>query len=93
MSAPEQIPSAIVCPEHGDRCGGDDCCCVDKHASVSSNNWPENWFHQVPMFPQRQDSTMTQVLDLHRIANRLGLYDAADWLMVRVEQTVADSGS
>jgi hypothetical protein len=29
MDAPE-----ILCPEHGDLCGGVDCCCADKHRSV-----------------------------------------------------------
>lgn len=28
--------------------------------------------------PQRQDSTQDQLRDLWRIANKLGLYDAAD---------------
>lgn len=30
--------------------------------------------------PQRQDSTMDQLRDLLVFANRLGLYDAADYL-------------
>lgn len=29
-------------------------------------------------FPQRQDSTTEQLLDLIRVANMLGMYDAAD---------------
>lgn len=33
---------------------------------------------QIPQQPQRQDSTMAQLADLHAFANRLGLYDAAD---------------
>ena len=28
--------------------------------------------------PQRQDSTQQQLLDLRMVANRLGMYDAAD---------------
>lgn len=28
--------------------------------------------------PQRQDSALEQLKDLHAFANRLGLYDAAD---------------
>ncbi len=31
-----------------------------------------------PQQPQRQDSTDAQLADLHAVANRLGLYDAAD---------------
>lgn len=30
--------------------------------------------------PQRQDSLTDQLRDLHRVAARLGMYDAADWL-------------
>jgi len=30
--------------------------------------------------PQRQDSLADQLTDLHRVAARLGMYDAADWL-------------
>jgi hypothetical protein len=30
--------------------------------------------------PQRQDSLNDQLRDLHRLAARLGMYDAADWL-------------
>lgn len=32
----------------------------------------------LPRLPQRQDSTQAQLVDLHRVAYRLGLYDAAD---------------
>lgn len=32
----------------------------------------------LPQLPQRQDSTAAQLTDLRVIANRLGLYDAAD---------------
>ena len=34
--------------------------------------------HQIPQLPQRQDSTLDQLQDLHAVANRLGMYDAAD---------------
>lgn len=30
--------------------------------------------------PQRQDSLAEQLVDLHVMAGRLGMYDAADWL-------------
>ena len=33
---------------------------------------------KLPQLPQRQDSTAAQLADLRVIANRLGLYDAAD---------------
>ena len=35
---------------------------------------------KIPSLPQRQDSTTEQLLDLKRVANRLGMYDAADML-------------
>ena len=35
---------------------------------------------KIPALPQRQDSTMEQIIDLKRVANRLGMYDAADML-------------
>ena len=34
----------------------------------------------IPALPQRQDSVSDQLNDMHRVANRLGLYDAADAL-------------
>ena len=33
---------------------------------------------QIPQLPQRQDSTQAQLRDLWAVANKLGLYDAAD---------------
>jgi hypothetical protein len=35
--------------------------------------------------PQRQDSLADQLRDLHRIAARYGMYDAADWLWKRMQ--------
>lgn len=32
----------------------------------------------IPALPQRQDSTLDQLVDLRSVANRLGMYDAAD---------------
>lgn len=37
-----------------------------------------NILDDIPSRPQRQDSTMEQLRDLIPIANKLGLYDAAD---------------
>jgi hypothetical protein len=42
---------------------------------------PETW---LPQRPQRQDSLVDQLTDLHRVAARLGMYDAADWLWKHV---------
>lgn len=33
---------------------------------------------KIPALPQRQDSTSEQIADLVMVANRLGMYDAAD---------------
>lgn len=35
---------------------------------------------QIPSFPQRQDSLSDQLEDLYLVANKLGMYDAADYL-------------
>ncbi len=39
-----------------------------------------NWIELLPCMVQRQDSTHEQLVDLHRVAVRLGMYDAADVL-------------
>ena len=38
----------------------------------------KNLLAKIPELPQRQDSVTAQLADLYAIANRLGLYDAAD---------------
>lgn len=40
----------------------------------------------MPQLPQRQDATNDQLRDLRYIANKLGLYDAADYLRVVLKQ-------
>lgn len=35
-------------------------------------------FNEIPQLPQRQDSLHDQLADLQAVANRLGMYDAAD---------------
>jgi hypothetical protein len=37
-------------------------------------------FDKIPSLPQRQDSEQAQLRDLIQVANRLGMYDAADFL-------------
>lgn len=39
--------------------------------------------------PQRQDSTIDQLRDLLPIANRLGMYDAADYMRQAVDRADA----
>lgn len=46
---------------------------------MNNTSWIE-WFKNTPQFPQRQDSTMDQLIDLIKIANKLGFYDAADFI-------------
>lgn len=39
------------------------------------------WFNKLPkQLPQRQDSLLDQLHDLQRVATRLGMYDAADYI-------------
>jgi hypothetical protein len=42
------------------------------------NDQLKQLMEQIPQQPQRQDSTDSQLADLYTVANRLGLYDAAD---------------
>lgn len=44
---------------------------------MEKSNW-ETEFEKVVQCHQRQDSTQSQLNDLYHIANRFGLYDAAD---------------
>lgn len=37
---------------------------------------------QIPKLPQRQDATFDQLQDLMAVANRLGMYDAADIIRI-----------
>lgn len=39
-----------------------------------------------PQQPQRQDSLRNQLSDLILLANRAGMYDAADWVLQRLAQ-------
>lgn len=43
----------------------------------------------LPRLPQRQDSLLSQVIDLHAVANRLGMYDAADWIDARLRDAAS----
>lgn len=40
----------------------------------------QNLLEEIPDKPQRQDSTGRQLRDLHAVANKLGMQDAADAL-------------
>lgn len=51
-----------------------------------------NWFEMIPQMTQRQDATNEQLADLLRVANRLGLYDAADVIKAHMAQ-VPEPGS
>jgi len=57
---------------------------TDKNGSdlaVGSASAGSVWFAQLPkQLPQRQDSLSDQLHDLQRVATKLGMYDAADFL-------------
>lgn len=46
----------------------------------------EELLRAIPQKPQRQDSTNDQLRDLMFVANRLGMYDAADIIRNILEQ-------
>jgi len=50
----------------------------DNQADIPAGRWIDNIVKQIPIYGQSQDSLADQLKDLHRIATRLGLYDAAD---------------
>jgi hypothetical protein len=50
---------------------------------MAVETWPEQR-------PQRQDSLTDQLIDLHRVAARLGMYDAADWLWPHIAAVVQE---
>lgn len=49
------------------------------------------WIAQIPRMSQRQDSTNQQLEDLTAVANRLGMYDAADAIRRMLEGPPQDS--
>ena len=55
----------------------------DLHIANVEENKKQTWrdlYATMPQFPQRQDSTQEQLQDLYKVANKLGFYDAADFL-------------
>ncbi len=38
----------------------------------------------IPIIPQRQDALVDQLIDLMKVAHRLGMWDAADWIQARL---------
>jgi hypothetical protein len=48
-----------------------------KAAYEAGESFNASW---IPQLPQRQDSTTDQLRDLIAVANRLGMYDAAEWI-------------
>lgn len=44
-----------------------------------SDRYPDH-LPYIPIQTQRQDALMDQLRDLVFVANRLGMYDAADWM-------------
>lgn len=54
----------------------------DSFVEVTST--PEPFTNLFPQQPQRQDSLRNQLSDLIALANRAGMYDAADWVVQRL---------
>ena len=53
------------------------------HITNIEENKKQTWrdfYKTMPQFQQRQDSTQEQLQDLYNVANKLGFYDAADFL-------------
>lgn len=46
----------------------------------------EDDFKKIPKLPQRQDSLSAQIVDLIQVANKLGMYDVADWIVTAREK-------
>lgn len=46
----------------------------------------EDALDRLPQLPQRQDSTEAQLRDLVAFANKLGLYDAADFIRTVIRE-------
>ena len=62
---------------------------IDSGTSTAFNNGElheadtvslSRWLGGLPRFSQRQDSLGEQLFDLQQVANRLGMYDAADFI-------------
>lgn len=47
---------------------------------------------ELPMerLPQRQDALLDQLYDMWAVGMRLGMFDAADWLKLRIPRPVKD---
>lgn len=43
---------------------------------------------KIPKLPQRQDAVLDQLMDLWHVANKLGMYDAADFISRSVLEKV-----
>lgn len=43
------------------------------------------YIQKIPSMPQSQESAFDQLKELILIANRVGLYDAADWIQRRIK--------
>jgi len=56
----------------------------DSSSSAKVESYVER--HDIPELPQRQDSTQAQLQDLRAVAERLGMYDAADLLRAHEDQ-------
>ncbi len=53
----------------------------------SLSDYQKRILRDIPQLPQRQDATNDQLRDLRVVANRLGMYDAADLVRTMLEDS------
>lgn len=59
---------------------------MSQDADETLSDYQRRVLLDIPQLPQRQDSLNSQLEDLRPVANRLGMYDAADLLRTILEQ-------
>ena len=59
---------------------------TDQEEMNERHSSSKEWMDEIPELGQRQDSTAAQMEDLMKVANRLGMYDAADTISTMTEQ-------
>jgi hypothetical protein len=55
------------------------------NTKVKTSDWMTE-FKNMKHCPQRQDGMLEQLKDLHAFANKLGFYDAADFIKQHLKQ-------
>ncbi len=63
------------------------CFDVDQAPGEALSDYQKRVLKDIPQLPQRQDATNDQLRDLRAVANRLGMYDAADLIRIMLEDS------